>query len=89
MLKLEPCWGALSVDDVMRVAEPERDNGEQVLYHKLHKEAIFKVFQNWEQRKLITLNVDKLGGKFEVRYASHASEVLEKEVLRDAGAAPS
>lgn len=80
LLKIEPFWGAVSVDDVQRVAEPERDNGDQTQYPKLVKEAIMKVYQNWERRRLIVIKVDQLAGKYEVRYASHVSELIEREL---------
>ena len=89
LLKIEPYWGAISIDDVVKVALPATPKGQKV-YVKKYRDGVVKIFENWRRRGLVYLHkeTDPITGKVRYRYRkrSHAEMIVDETLEDDFGA---
>lgn len=89
LLKIEPFWGVVSIDDVSEVALPATAIGQKVFKRK-YREGVQKILENWRQRGLVNIEkeTDPVTGKirFRLKRRTHAEVVVDEIAADDYGA---
>ena len=89
LIKVEPFWGTVSVDDVALVAQPAIPGHGQKVFKKAYNEGWLKIIENWERRGLIKVGVQEApdGSKrYRIMTRTHGEVLLDETDEVDYGA---
>lgn len=89
LLKIEPYWNNVSIDDVCQVAGPAIEGVGQTVNKKAYAEGWRKILENWRRRGLVVLFEEELpdGSKrYRFRLRSHGEVIVDELDEVDYGA---